>query len=341
MWRSIYKEYIKISLKEKNGIIVLKVYLGGIYMNRSERYLVRMRFKLLIHESNGQDFENLFTKIMKKNNINFQLVKAYGNIGDMKNDGFDPDKGSYYQIFGPENIKKDKTIKDAVIKLRKDFEGLLASWNDVCKIQTFHYVVNDKYYGIPAPIHQEILQLDKEYTDVSFKVFSSANLEDELFNLDIDNIIDVIGYLPEANIETLDYSVLNEVISHVMNVEIKFNTQSKLIVPDFYEKIKFNALSEDVKNLLVTANYSTGFLEEYFLANSKQLRQELESKISELYKDAVLEHPEKIDNYFDNRFYYILEKCCPRHTKAIVDAALVLMSYFFESCDIFEEPIKV
>ncbi|WP_214850906.1 ABC-three component system protein [Exiguobacterium sp. s193] len=310
-------------------------------MNRSDTYLVRLRFKLLIHESNGQAFENLFTKIMKKNNSNFELVKAYGNIGDMKNDGFDQLQGMYYQVFGPEDLKKEKTIKDSLKKLKTDFEGLLKHWNAICPIKVFHYVINDKYGGIPAPVHQELIKLGIDNPTVKCKVFSAASLEDELFKLDIDNIIDIIGYLPEADIGILDYSILNEVIDHVMNVEVNFSTNSKLVVPDFYEKIKFNSLSGKVEDLLVMANYSSGSLEEYFLANSQLIRKELYTKIGELYEESKNKYAESEEGYPDKRFYYILEKCCPKRSKAVVDAALVLMSYFFESCDIFEEPIKV
>lgn len=309
-------------------------------MNGSEKYLVRLRFQYLIHKSNGQEFENLFTKIMKKNNKNFQLVKAYGNIGDMKNDGFDQEQGRYYQVFGPEDIKKDKTIRDAVTKLKTDFEGLLKHWNEFCPIKFFHYVVNDKYNGIPALIHQGLMTLERENPTVECRIFSSANLEDELLKLDIDNIRDVIGYLPDTNIGILDYNVLNEVIDHVMNAEVRFDTQSNLVVPNFYEKIEFNSLSEKIKNLLVTASYSSGSLEEYFVANSQYIRKELETKMSDFYKESKVEFSEAVEDYSDKRFYYILEKCCPKHSKAIVDSALILMSYFFETCDIFEEPIK-
>ena len=34
------------------------------------------------------------------------------------------------------------------------------------------------------------------------------------------------------------------------------------------------------------------------------------------------------------------EDLCPKGTNAIKNAALVLISYYFELCDIFERPIK-
>ena len=75
--------------------------------------------------------------IMTKADPNFEPVKAYGNIGDMKNDGFDRFTGTYYQIFAPEDITKDKTIYDAVKKFKTDFDGLYNKWNNLCTIKKF------------------------------------------------------------------------------------------------------------------------------------------------------------------------------------------------------------
>lgn len=218
-----------------------------------------MRFKLVIHESDGQAFENLFTKIMKKSNKNFELVKAYGNVGDMKNDGFDKQTGTYYQVFGPEDSSKRKTINDAVSKLRNDFEGLKKQWDSICPIKHFYFVVNDKYKGTPAPLIQEMIQLDNENKEVECKLFSAADLEDVLMNLQLEDIYDVIGFLPDANIGLLDFNILNEVIEFIMNSPVTFTAESKMVVPDFYEKIEFNGLSDEINDMLVSGSYSEGF----------------------------------------------------------------------------------
>lgn len=297
-----------------------------------------MRFKLVIHESDGQAFENLFTKIMKKCNKNFELVKAYGNVGDMKNDGFDKQTGTYYQVFGPEDSSKKRTINDAVSKLRSDFEGLKKQWDSICPIKHFYFVVNDKYKGTPAPLIQEMIQLDNENKEVECKLFSAADLEDVLMNLQLEDIYDVIGFLPDANIGLLDFNILNEVIEFIMNSPVTFTAESKMVVPNFYEKIEFNGLSDEINDMLVSGSYSEGFLEDYFSKNSDYVRQELKQKFSDMYLVAKQEIPADEEYCADKRFYYILEKSCPKHTKAIQDTVLVLMAHYFESCDIFEEP---
>ncbi|RYG71111.1 hypothetical protein EU245_15075, partial [Lentibacillus lipolyticus] len=317
-------------------------------MKVEDSFVIRLRFKLMIHESNGQAFEDLFTKIMEKKYKNFLRVKAYGRIGDMKNDGFDKTKGVYYQIFGPENINKKQTISDATQKLKEDFQGLKKHWDSICPIQEFYFVINDKYQGIPAPITQEIIKIENDYKGVLCDEFTSSDLEDVLLSLPYEEIIDVVGYLPNADLDLLDYDILNEVVDFIMNSPADFSAEEKMVVPDFNEKIKFNDLNDQnnelhrrVNDMLIAGSYSEGFLEEYFRRNSEYIRNELRKKLNGFYLDSIEAIPKSEENYSVKRFYYILEKCCPIPTKSVQDTALALMAHYFESCDIFEEPNKV
>ena len=64
-------------------------------MTGEERYIARILLKNKVLGYSGQKFEDLFVEIMTKSNIEFQAVKAYGNIGDKKNDGFIRSTGTY------------------------------------------------------------------------------------------------------------------------------------------------------------------------------------------------------------------------------------------------------
>lgn len=48
---------------------------------------------------------------MTKAEPNFQPVKAYGNIGDRKNDGFVSQTGIYYQVYAPRDVNKEKNSR--------------------------------------------------------------------------------------------------------------------------------------------------------------------------------------------------------------------------------------
>lgn len=72
-------------------------------------YIARLLFQLEIYKRNGQDFENLFSKVMRLSNNEFIQVKPQGQFGDRKNDGFIKSSGTYYQVYAPENASTKET----------------------------------------------------------------------------------------------------------------------------------------------------------------------------------------------------------------------------------------
>lgn len=309
-------------------------------MNRSERFIARIMFQLKVHQSDGQEYENLFSKVMVKHNSNFKLVKPYGNVGDRKNDGFDQEKGIYYQVFAPENIDKSRTIIDAAKKLKEDFSGLKSYWDSICKITEFYYVVNDKYKGIPAPVHKEVMELRTENPGVFCDTFCSNNLESIFMDLVADDIIDIVGIIPNEEIGFLNFDILHQAVEYLINSESDVFLDSLTNSPDFNEKIEFNNLNPFCANMLTVASYQIGDLESYFNSTGEFVKNELKNRFISLYKQSIEKISITNDNYADKRFMYILNNASPSDKKAVKDAVLVLMSYYFEACDIFESPIK-
>lgn len=311
-----------------------------MYMNTSEKYIARIMFQIQVHTSDGQLYENLFSKIMTKHNSNFRMIKPYGNIGDRKNDGFDKKRGIYYQVYAPENLGKNRTINDAISKLREDFTGLKKYWDDLCKIKEFYYVVNDKYKGLPPQVEQEILLLSSEHSDVNCDSFCSHNLESIFMGLPQEDIIDVIGIIPTEKIGFLDFNMLSQAVEYLMNAEVDASLDTYVENPDFDYKIKFNKLSTRVANLLTVASYQIGELETYFADTGEYVKNELKNRFSKFYDESKSKIKESEENCSDKRFFYILNNAAPNGKKAVKDAVLVLMSYYFEACDIFEKPEK-
>lgn len=308
-------------------------------MNGAEQYIAKIIFRNRILEYKGQKFEDFFVSIMTKSNPDFQPVKAYGNIGDRKNDGFSRTTGEYYQVFAPETITKDKTINDAVNKLKADFKGLYQYWNNICPIKNYYFVINDRYDGIPAPIIEAAIELDTDplYADTSIKIFSAKDLERVFDQLPSYEKQDIVGFIPDEILPVVEYNALNEAISYLLQTEVTRGSQDSLIVPDFDGKISFNNLSAVVSHHLVTGSYQEGLLTTYFNENPG-VKEILQKSFHALYEDAKVNIPDTNENFEDSRFYYILEHACCKKTIPIQTSVLVLMAYYFSSCDIFEEP---
>ena len=308
-------------------------------MSGAEQYMTKIIFDNRILKYNGQQFEDFFVSIMTKSNPNFQPVRAYGNIGDRKNDGFDRTTGTYYQVFAPDDITKDKTTKDGVKKFKEDFEGLYNHWNSICPIKTYFFVVNDKYKGLPAPIIETAFELRKNplYQGISIDTFSAKDLL-EIFNqLDEYSKQEIIGLIPDEMMPVVEYNALNETVSFLLDSELPETFPDSLNVPDFDEKIVFNHLSSVVNHQLVTGSYQESLLIQYFNENPG-IKEVLQKKFHALYEQAKREISETQEHYADSRFFYILDSACSRRTISIQTSVLVLMAYYFSSCDIFEEP---
>jgi hypothetical protein len=161
------------------------------------RAFSRNMFRLKVHESDGQTFEDLFVKIMGQANPKFRPVKAHGNIGDRKNDGFDKSTGTYYQVYAPEDIRK--TQGDALKKLKADFKGLKAFWHGIYPVKRYFFVINDKYAGVSPAIGKELAKVQKKHKIEECDALLAKHLEHALFQLADDVIISIIGHVPAIN----------------------------------------------------------------------------------------------------------------------------------------------
>ncbi len=217
---------------------------GIVILEKGDRYIADILFRIKILQYKGQAFEDFFVFVMTKAEPNFQPVKAYGNIGDRKNDGFVSQTGIYYQVYAPRDVNKEKTVGDAVKKLETDFKGLYDKWNNICAIKKFYFVVNDRYEGLPAPIIQKALELKSNplYSEIEIETFTAKDLQGKFDMLDENDMQEIVGFIPDVSDCIIEYDALNEVVRYLLNAELPISTGEKLVVPDFVQKITFNNL---------------------------------------------------------------------------------------------------
>lgn len=316
-------------------------------MTPQQKALYRLMFKERLSRLEGMAFQNFFSEIMQYSDSDFKPVKPQGSQGDWKNDGHNPKAGCYYQVYSPERFDESS----AVNKLKHDFTGLVSKWGETSVypngVQEFYFVINDRFRVTPGGYPTTIASLEKLKQIHRLKkceLFLSKDLEDILLGLKEDQIISVIGYPPNpADIDVLPLNLVHEVITHIIDSTRIRSFNQSLVNPDFDSKIKFNRL-DVTGHLLRDANYRSGSLEEYFNANSKFIRQEVRDRLKGLYDEVK---SLDLQGGTDGQLFHILNQITPtlsntnnRLMKELQDAALVLMAYFFEFCDIFEEPAK-
>jgi len=298
-------------------------------MTRDERTISRILFQKKIHEADGQKFEDMFSAIMNYKELDFTQIKPWGNIGDRKNDGYIKSRGVYFQVHAPEDITK--SYPEVVKKIQTDFSGLQRQWGN---IQEFYYVVNDKYKGVNAD-SERLLETIKQSNNLNeCKFIVAKDLENMLYSLDDDQIMAIAGYIPDpANLISLDYDILNEILEHLKAKSLN-NGAEKIVAPDWDEKIKFNNLSINESVRLTNGYFQLGTLSEYLKNNSDFTAQELQNKINGMYKEL-----EK--SYSGSKlFWELVNEISPRSSAEYQASSIVIMSMYFETCDIFEEPVQ-
>lgn len=305
-------------------------------------YILRLQFDKKINSINGNEFQNLFYDIMKRTDKDFIEIKTQGSIGDRKCDGYIKNEGIFYQVYAPEDASNKETQKNAISKLRKDFEKLYTHTKNghYEEIKEFIFVINTKgAKGIYPDLADELEKLEKEYDNINFRYMDTDSIKDLFYNLDINNKRRIMDFcIPDINDMSIKFEVIQEVVVYLNdNVkEKKFN--HNMIVPEFDRKIEFNGLSKHIKKSLNDANSYIDDLNRY-LSDSN-----LDSNLlCNIYKTLYKEAKEKYPDDPDEQFNYILTQSYD--SKSITDRRkeyiyqmniIIIMAKFFNSCDIFE-----
>ena len=296
-------------------------------------------FDNCIREKNAQSFEDFFCEIMKSYDNNFQKVKASGRKGDCSCDGLNLSTDEYYLCYSPEDIKKISTQKNALKKISNDINGILSKWKSIHKI---YYVINDKFMGLSPEILQLFDDLKKNIPTPDIEILSMEHLRKTCLSLDISDKQRILGFAPDLSTQKplVNFETISKIIQYIEKNPRPLSSGEKYNVPDFNDKIAFNNLSNDISNQLNSAKYYISKVDDFFNAFPFYDKDDLKNHISQIYNESCTTIDSSEDNFADKRFYYVLNKIIYDYTsKAVSDNALIIMATFFESCDIFEEPV--
>jgi hypothetical protein len=307
-------------------------------MNANDKYFASVLFKLKVYRSDKQGYEDLFTQVMSMANSNYRNPKPQGSLGDGKCDGFDKTTGKFYQIYAPEDLKGNE--QTVISKFDESLKVIIDEWNDIAPVKEFYISLNDKYKGIFHSTEKLIANLEKKFNIKCFP-FLAKNLENVFNTLEEYQKFDIIGTIPNTDSLTnlISYDALKEAIEYIQNLERAYNGSKLPENINVPSKITFNKLNSFIAELINLGCYQIGNIDEYFKQNTDS-KVILQKAFNNLYKQGLELIPDNDSNKNDLVFFYILENSCSSKKKVVQDAVLVLMSYYFGYCDIFEEPPK-
>jgi hypothetical protein len=309
-----------------------------------ERALARRLFMCRVTLANATAFQSLFWDVMKaKCGQDFATVAPQGQKGDGGNDGYHTIEKHYYQLFAPVS-PKDK-IATAIGKLTTDFAKVLAQWGGKkgSGLLRFSFAFNDKYEGAPKEIEKELDELRKKHKKIKFAQYCCRDLETDFMALpetEWDRILG--GTVPDpARVGNLDYSVLREVIRHVMSADIAESESRLDLPPELDQKIALNKLSSIHGVRIQNGALLTGRIDKYFTAHSAFALDELRDHVVGAYEAAKAiiraNPPTDGTSEVDAVFVLFRRSLFPKNaTAATVTAVDAVIGYFFEACDVFD-----
>lgn len=236
----------------------------------------RTKFKLLVHEADGQRYEDLFVKIMSYIDPGFKAVKPHGNIGDRGNDGWVSGGGQYYQCYAPEDLPSN--TESAIAKMKHDFATLKGYWEKTSPVKEFFFVLNDKYHGAPPHIYTAVQELKVTHGLTHAEVYVASQLEAKLFSLPDDVIEHLLGALGNEK------SAADTIYSHLLN------QATERLHLRYWMNISDNLIAGGIEGKLID-DFSE-FTTLVFRTDLPGTDVGLESALSELVKrvDALVEH---------------------------------------------------
>lgn len=310
-------------------------------MTANDNFWYRTLFKVRLYEASGTSFQQLINQLFQYSVKGFQAIQPWGNWGDGGNDGWVESKGSYYQVYGPlptSSVSPVEIVKKAV----GDFGKLIEKWED---IQNYYFVYNDRYAGVPGPIGSALQKLKKKHGLSDTGVIAGAELEAMFMKLDPETRLSIVGGVPSCEITYVDSRNIGELLTNLADKSDMLPAFLHEEAPDFSEKIIFNGLTEPVSSYLKFFWCQASTIDDFLSRRDIGLSQSIAKEINALYKKGKSVIPESEENASNLRYVWMVEQLIPdamkKHPhsmKAYREAAQVILSKYFETCDAYEHP---
>lgn len=297
-------------------------------MDQLQRAFFGWRFETQFLRATGDIFQELFRRIMELAFTgDFVAVRPHGNIGDLKCDGFLSSTGTVFQCYGPKGMK----LSDLTSKMDEDFHGAVEHWG--AQLKTWVFVHNDPD-GLPAPALRLLNAFDQEFAGVRTGHWTFGELQQIVMSIPPEKLETLFGAAPRLDqIVQIDNDDIDFVIRAVQRTDPGPNPP--LRAPSA-AKLAANGLSPAVSALLTAGRIGEAVVENFLdHYHDPTLGETVAEAFRQKYQTLKLQGLSS-DAVFDSLFTYSGGSAGGAKRQA---AVLAVLSYFFERCDIFEEPV--
>lgn len=301
-------------------------------------FVLSTYFQLRLHKSNGNQFQDLFNDLMTRSQGGYVAVKPWGSHGDRGNDGYVPAELRFFQLYAPSSEANPVT---SCSKAVGDFSKLEEAYPN---LKHYHFVMNDKFQGIPAPVAESLGKLKQGKSTLGdCSPIGAYELRSRFEALSQEQQILIVGDLPAFIPKQLDLSILGVILKELADTVDDSVHLDRIDLPaEFDAKAEFNGFTSVVKSRLTQYARRSHLVDKMLSHRDSSWLQTISEEVRQRYIDT----PD--DATPDERFWLLSESLIPEfakahsHTlKAFREASLLVIAKYFEACDVFENPNSI
>lgn len=293
--------------------------LEAYYENEFEKRFIRYK---------ADAFQTFFERLMElAYKADFMACRPWGNQGDHKNDGFLESERRLFQVYAPNEMDATK----AKAKINEDFFGAKKHWAVFFDKWVF---VHNAYDGLPPHVLELILDLQRTNPMIKLEHWGFEELRLIFRKLSIDDKVSWFGPAPnEETKNNLGFADLKVVLEKIATSPVAPMRPVHNIPSG---KIEANALSEAAETLIKQGMIKASLVDDFF---SKYYDETFAERLAEAFNT---EYRRLRDNHLTpNQIFTELQSWAGGVQHGTAEhqlAVFTVLAYYFESCDIFEEP---
>jgi len=291
------------------------------------------KIKLSFYEKNGNSFENFVVNLYKIQYPALLGVKPQGSKGDGANDGYLAGELAL-QVYAPEKLN----AKEAIKKIEHDFQRIKEEgWG----FREWHFVVNDKFNGIPRDIHHKIDELNQENPNIRLRVTDNQTLKNMIYDLqpqhslkihvllEMDRDISRFGDFEKFE-AVIDFLSKDKNVKGISSYDF-INFSKEEFLPDGIKKLEIN-----IEDAYFSQTFGT------YIEKSTQIIEEFKDNIELSEFEEVGKHIQESYQKYEKRFKseIALQKSYEElyqkmdNDQNLQTALWLIIAYFFDICDI-------
>ena len=296
-------------------------------MERIERAYYESRFEVAFLRAKGNAFQTLFNELMgKAYKEDFMPCRPWGSQGDQKNDGFLKSERRLFQVYAPNEMTENKGRG----KITEDFEGAKSFWR--AHFDKWTFVLNARD-GIPPYVQKLMLELENSNPGIKLDPWGWEELLAVFNKLSRRDLESWFGYAPNAQAKSnMGFDDLRVVLEAIRTERVDSAAPVREVPA---RKIEANQLSDSIAILLKEGMTKAALLDDFFqMWHDPTFGERIAAAFRERYEELR-------EDLTPNEIFLELQnwiggsvRGTPEHEMAI----FTVIAYYFESCDIYEEP---